>query len=472
MRKNFFVFLAIFFSSGIIIAFLLEGWFLKLYIFSWVALLAGYFIFYRKLFLIFISVFFIILGVLSKLNYQVLPKNHLDNYIYHFYKADNLCLAFGVIQQQIKSFGRKSVYIMEADQIITDSAEFRCCGKLAVIFKDKQKIEMQTLVRVKGKIYPYFKKSKSFYDKYLRSLGVCAFLKSDLPPWQINRNGFNSAKLSHLSRKLKNAAKKSITAYLSPEAAAIFTAMVLGDKSYLSYSTKSLMVESGTFHILVVSGFMVGLVSLFYIFILKLLGFSRKIRAYLIIPFLSFYCFLVGPSASVFRSTIMAGIFYCSYLFKREYQIRNSLALSCLLILLINPAQLFNSAFQLSFASIAGIVYLYPRLKAFLGLNLLNSVFLKGILSSFALSLSVWLATAGLCAYYFRIISFISAFANLLVIPLASLAAISGILMICASFFSYHLAKILGASCELFLSLILRSNFFLIHLPGAHLHLS
>jgi competence protein ComEC len=168
----------------------------------------------------------------------------------------------------------------------------------------------------------------------------------------------------------------------------------------------------------------------------------------------------------------MAIIFLSSYLLKREPDIYNSLALAALFILWVNPRQIFDVGFQLSFMSVISIVCLYPKLVKLLRLEFLKIRPLRFLLDGLLVSFSAWLGTAGFIAYYFKIFSPITVLANIFIVPLAALITLCGFSIVIIGPFFFSLAKFFAYSNEFLVIALLKINAFLIHLPYAYLFLS
>jgi len=166
------------------------------------------------------------------------------------------------------------------------------------------------------------------------------------------------------------------------------------------------------------------------------------------------------------------GIFFLlGFLIKREPDINNSLSLAALSILLINPGELFSISFQLSFVSVSAIVYLYPKLKSFFRIELINLRPLRFIAEGCLVSLSAWLGTCGLILYYFRIFSPITVLANIFIVPLATLITLSGFSLVVITLILPIFSVFFAHTNELLVILLLRINNFLIGLPFACLYL-
>jgi competence protein ComEC len=248
--------------------------------------------------------------------------------------------------------------------------------------------------------------------------------------------------------------------------------MVLGEKKNIPAFVYNSMVKSGTVHILVVSGFNVVLVTFIIVLFLKIIRIPRVIRFYIATPLLIIYCLMTGASTPVVRATLMAVVFMFAYLVKRELDIYNSFALAAVFILAVNPNQLFDIGFQLSFASVISIVYLYPKIRLFLCPKIISLSLARYLVDGCLVSFSAWVGTAGFIAYYFKIISPITVLANIFVVPLASLITLCGFSLIMMELLFPPIAGFFAYSCEFIAMLLVVVNSLLIKLPGAYLNLA
>jgi competence protein ComEC len=228
------------------------------------------------------------------------------------------------------------------------------------------------------------------------------------------------------------------------------------------------MMKTGTIHILVVSGFNVGIVTFIITLVLKLMRLPRKLRLGLSTPLLIIYCLATGASTPVVRATVMAIVFLAANLIQREADIYNSLCVAMFFILTVNPLQLFDIGFQLSFASVLSIIYLYPKIKLLLRIGCIKTKFVRLLFEGCLVSLSAWLGTLGIIAYYFRIFAPITVFANIFIIPLATLITLCGFSLIFFGLILPSAAGMFAASCELFVLALVQINLFLARLPGAY----
>jgi len=214
---------------------------------------------------------------------------------------------------------------------------------------------------------------------------------------------------------------------LGDEETEILSALTLGYKRGLDPETKRVFSSAGAMHVLAVSGLHVGI--LYAVFIL-FFGFLRKnksgkfIFVFGSLVVLWSYVFITGLSPSVMRAATMFSLVCIGTNIQRRPNIYNSLAFAAFLLLLINPNNLFEVGFQLSFAAVFGIVFLQPRLAR---LWPLENVILKFVWALLTVSVAAQLATFPFTSYYFSQFPTYFWLSNLVVIPAAFLTIGLGI---------------------------------------------
>jgi competence protein ComEC len=261
-----------------------------------------------------------------------------------------------------------------------------------------------------------------------------------------------------------------ISKYLPDLPAGILSAMVLGQRKAIPWLVNNSMVKSGTVHILVVSGFNVGIVAFIVNLLLKIIRIRRKARIILVAICLLIYCLATGATNPVIRATVMGLIFLLAYILKRNPDMYNSLAGAALFILIINPRQLFDVGFQLSFSSVLAIVYLYPKLERILRIDSCKIKILRFIAEGCLVSFCAWLGTIGIIAYNFRIIAPITVLANILIVPLATLITLCGFTLVLCGLFCPFLAGFLSTTTAMLITLLLNVNSVAIKIPGAYFY--
>jgi competence protein ComEC len=136
----------------------------------------------------------------------------------------------------------------------------------------------------------------------------------------------------------------------------VLASMMLGSRSLLSDQRIELYRMTGTYHLFAVSGLHVGGVAL------CLQGFCLLIRirgkALFLVAMTGtwYYVWLTGSSPSAIRAGIMITCIGISRYLLRQPHLFPALALSAWIVLIIDPTQLFNLGFQLSYGVVASIV--------------------------------------------------------------------------------------------------------------------
>src|SRR5207247_8586573 len=162
---------------------------------------------------------------------------------------------------------------------------------------------------------------------------------------------------------------------------------------------------------------------------------SRIWAAALIIPLLLFYAAVTGLHISSVRAAVMSSILLGGFLFDRKAFVFNSLAAAAFFLLCWDTNELFSTGFQLSFAVVGAIILLADPLSAFLQHWSAPDPFLPRSLvrgprrwmhagfywlcRGSSVSLAAWAGSLPLILWYFHLVTPISLFANLVVVPIA-----------------------------------------------------
>jgi competence protein ComEC len=445
-----------------------------IYLLPFILLLLCFF-FIRKYFVfnIFIACLIFTLGVISLKNSQNLGVRHISKIAY--YKNKGSYTVRGAVISKPKSKNNKTSFIFKAQTIKSDKLSYPCNGNILVYLRTKQDLSYGEELILRGNLYRPFSGSGKFgksYRNYLYNQDIWFIMNVKTEADYIRLNKNSGFMLKRLALWLENKMEGIIFCYTTPGAAGILDAMILGEKKYVPWFVNNAMMKSGTIHILVVSGFNVGIVSFVVLLFLKLIRLPRKARFLLTIPCLVVYCLMTGASNPVVRATLMAIVFIVGALVKREPDIYNSCALAWIFILLFNPRQLFDIGFQLSFACVICLIYLYPKMRILLRIKLIQSKCLKFLLDGLLVSLSCWLGTMGFIAHYFKMFSPVTVVANVFIVPLATLITLCGFTMILIGSLFPGLAWIFANTCDFLVVFLVKLNAFLINLPAAYLFLS
>jgi len=160
----------------------------------------------------------------------------------------------------------------------------------------------------------------------------------------------------------------------SPETRGIIKALVLGERGDIPKEVNEKFIVTGVNYILSISGLHVALVAAFFFgatrfllrffpFLLLRLSLNKTSALVAVIPVI-FYTFIAGLGLAAVGSAIMVLSFLLALLLDREKDLYDALFLAAFFILIFNPAALFDISFQLSFLSMAAMLYFIPRFSA------------------------------------------------------------------------------------------------------------
>lgn len=410
------------------------------------------------------------LGAALLRNSEILPNCHIAKLVP--YKSESVFLS-GVIDNDPIYQDRNISFILKAEKVGIGGSWRKTCGRVLVRLFKKDTFSYGDRLFLEGSLYRPFSNSlgEFNYRDYLRHQGIyCIFsVKKDSIVKKLEQNAGNP--LLSFSFRIKHRLREIIVKNLSPFSAGILNALILGDRQDLSKYLLDMLMKLGTIHIIAISGFNVGIAAFVILLLLKIIKIPRKPRYILTIMLLIVYCVLTGANAPVARATVMAVIFLCAYFFEREVNIYNSLSLAALIILAANPWQLFEISFQLSFLSVLSIVWLSPKIKTIFPEKLDKIAWLRFLLLTFCVSSSAWLGLLPLIAYYFRILTPITALANMLIVPYSAVITTTGFTFALLGILIPSLSPIFAATNELLILILFKIHSFLVGIPCAYFKL-
>lgn len=218
---------------------------------------------------------------------------------------------------------------------------------------------------------------------------------------------------------------RSVEEALPGDISGFLKAMVTGDKGGIGSNLSTALRRAGISHLVAVSGmhvcFLVG-------FLTCLVGRDPRRRALVCVPVLVFFTLAVGGAPSVVRACCLQLAVLLAELLGRETERWTSLFGTLAFLLLLDPFSAANVGLQLSFAAVAGIGLVTPRLRAAFALCRLAGAEgwtwrLNAVVRFFtdlvATTLGALVFTVPLSAGYFGTVSLAAPLTNLLVLPVA-----------------------------------------------------
>lgn len=253
---------------------------------------------------------------------------------------------------------------------------------------------------------------------------------------------FEKAKIG-LYRKiflLKNNFESAVNKSVAEPNAAFINGILLGSRQSMPDNLKEAFNKTGTTHILAISGFNIMIIS-WTVLTGLIYFFRRRVAFWLSVAVITIFTVLTGASASVVRAAIMGLLLLFANGYGRLYDPKNSIILAGAAMVWLNPlALVFDIGFQLSFAAVVGLMYLYPKLDAkFKKLPTVGN--LKEIT---LMTISAQAAVAPLLIYYFKNFSLVSLPTNILILPLIPAAMFAGFISGLAGMIYLPLGQVVG----------------------------
>ncbi len=288
---------------------------------------------------------------------------------------------------------------------------------------------------------------------------------------------------------------------LGSDDAAMLNAMLFGDRTQLTHSLREGFERTGTFHLFVVSGLHVVLLSEVLFWLLRRLR-SPVIPALLLtLATMTAYALLTGFGLPVQRALVMSAVVLIGSSLGRSHSALNALGAAGLLILLLDPRALFESGFQMTalvIVAAAGLLhpldrrtlgrwlyatqkleiipldaFLHPRMAQFRVRLRMAGQLCRDLLGTYARHIPVWLVrgllraaqalmfgfVVELCmiipmAIYFHRAVLMALPVNLIAVPLIGLLLCFSIATFCAALISHSLALVPGSVAAVLLHIL------------------
>jgi competence protein ComEC len=325
------------------------------------------------------------------------------------------------------------------------------------------------------------------YRRYLRSDGLLATVHCGEPE-DVRVLSSEGNRFRRLQGRLRSAAERMLNEQLSERTAPVGIALLLGTRTAIPEELRTAFTESGTMHILAISGSNVGILAGLLWLLTNLAGLRRAASVALILAGVLAYSFVADSQPPVMRAVLMIVAALAGRPWHREASMANSLALAALGVLVWNPSHLFDVGAQLSFLAVAALIWAPTwsrRLRDIVSnsadpLSQLEKPFVARWLAAALRTLvtvhvtiaAIWLFTLPLTMARFNLVSPVGFIVNVVLAPLvvAILWCGYGLLLVglLAPFLAGPFAFGFDVGLRLMLGLIERAA----AIPGGHLYLA
>ncbi len=233
--------------------------------------------------------------------------------------------------------------------------------------------------------------------------------------------------------QIKQRAQETISTALPEPQAGILSGILLGNERGIAPELRDGFNAVGASHIIAISGFNMVIISTIVIRLFQRLTTRRWLPVILASIIIGIYTLFVGANLAVVRASLMSLLLVVAPLLRRKTYVPASLAFIVLLFSVLNPLDLWDVSFQLSFAAVLGLALFVDPLSRWFNL-LIHHLFP----ARWARTLGDWLneplivtlaaqiTTLPLTVLYFNRLSLISPIVNLLIVPVQAILLIVG----------------------------------------------
>lgn len=276
----------------------------------------------------------------------------------------------------------------------------------------------------------------AFRNRYLKDgvVGTIAYPTVTL----MNENGGNFFMTSLI--RFKERIARTFAATLPHDEALLMSGLTLGTKAEFSKEFRAELSQSGTAHLVALSGYNIMVIVLGLGWLFRQLRLRRAAFPLTVGAIIAFVL-MTGAEASVVRAAVMGSIVMLAGAVGRLYSFRNAIAFAAFFMALENPKVLmFDVGFALSFAALLGIVYLEPMIARLTRLNAPESIL--GWRKSISMTVAATIATLPITLVNFGTFSLSGIIANVAMLLAVPATMFLGLLVSVGGFIALPLAKL------------------------------
>lgn len=370
---------------------------------------------------------FIFIGITATTIHR--PENNSNHYV-HLLTKDATDLVIAEVHEKLKSGEFQERYILKVK--LLNSAPVN--GKLLLNINKKTTASSlvpgdviavaSEITKINHPLNPY----QFNYNNYMQNLDVLR--QVNVSKDQVMLLPEKSFGFKVVAGKIRaNIVSKLEGFSFEPEELAIIQALLLGQRQEISQEIYSNYAAAGVIHILAVSGLHVGIILLLLNRILKpieRLPRGKIIKTILLLLLLWSFAILAGLSPSVVRAVSMFSFVAVGMQLNRRTSVVNTVFISLLVLLLINPGYLNQVGFQLSYAAVLSIVLIQPQLFNLYKGESRGIKYFWGILS---VTIAAQIGVLPLSLFYFHQFPGLFFLSNLIILPFLGLILGTGILV-------------------------------------------
>ena len=202
------------------------------------------------------------------------------------------------------------------------------------------------------------------YVNYLRKDGILYVMS--YPKIEIISRGNGNFIKSALFLAKEKFLEKMNFAIRTPESL-LMGGLILGEKAAFSQELRQSFVDTGTIHIVALSGYNVTIVAEYFMKLFAQMSYAPKNFSIGMGIFAIFlFVLMTGGSSTAIRAGIMAALALIARATGRNYDLGRALLLAGVFMIIFNPFLLvYDVSFELSFLATFAVIFLAPRIEKY-----------------------------------------------------------------------------------------------------------
>ncbi len=336
---------------------------------------------------------------------------------------------------------------LNVQAVDTGNGDLEASGRLLVRVLPNEEYQYGEQIRLRGELKTPPENEEFSYRDYLARQGIHSYMTKAEVTRLPGNDGNPFWRLVYTFKS--NLVENTYKIFPDPEAS-LFAGILFGVDTGLPKRLQEAFKNTGTAHIIAISGFNIAIIAGLFFSIFKTLLQNERLGAALAVVSIFLYAFLVGGDPAVMRAAFMGSLSLFAKQIGRRNAGINTLAVVALVMSLFNPLTLWDIGFQLSFFATLGLI-LYAEPFSNITANLIekisrtdNSAVIRIINDNVILTLAAQVMTIPLMMYYFNRISIVSFIANPFILPIQPAVMILGGLAVFVSLLILPLGQLLA----------------------------
>ena len=357
---------------------------------------------------------------LGAARYQVTQAPPAKTSIAQYNDLDQKIYVTGVLTEEPDARDTYTNLSLAVTQVDTGKGDIPATGSLLVVLDTPNEAVYGDTVRVRGYVKTPPQSEDFSYREYLARQGVLSILSTSnltiLPGKHIGR-------LQSWLYDTRDSLVRGVYNLFPDPEAALISGILLGSARGIPQDVVKAFQDTGTSHIIAISGFNIAIVAAVLVLLFGRL-FGKTWGGIIAVLGILFYTMLVGASPSVVRAAIMGTLSVFAIMLERRSLALTSLATAAAVMLMLDPLVLWDAGFELSFAATLGLVFYAAPFADFVSAQLGRFLrpdqvkrFIAPISDYFLLTFAAQITTLPITINYFGKLSLVSFLANPLVLP-------------------------------------------------------